>query len=81
MSGMLPSVEDKFARGYGLAGGAILTHLIKSLVDNGALSRSEARQVLSDALRGFVHPQATDAESVAAAYIIQVGNNAVPQTP
>jgi hypothetical protein len=81
MSGSQPPTEDKYARGLGLAAGAILTQLLRALVDNGALSRGETRQLLSDARAGFVHPGATDIEAAAAASIVRIGNDAVSQAP
>ena len=81
MSGIPMPVQDDYARGKGLAAIAIITRLLRKLVEANALSAAEVRAVLNEAAAGFAHANPTDIEAMALATIVQVTNDSVPQSP
>ena len=81
MSGIPTPVQDDYTRGKGMAAISVLTHLLRTLVANNALSRSEARNLLDAAMSPFIHANPTDIESMAAATITPLKEKSVPLSP
>lgn len=72
---------DVFARGHGMAHGAILVEVLRMLIAKGALTKGEVDQKLTDLRLMFQQPMGTDAQMVAAATVLGIQENLQQATP